>query len=235
MKLPTPKRLPSGMWRGQVQIGKKRLSVTEPTKQMCIDKALLLKAQWQNGLIPKEARSSVDLTLREAINNYILVRSNILSPSTIKGYKDVQKQRFKTVMYLPVESVKNWQAVVNNEAEIISPKTLCNAWSVAHCALEEAGVSKEKIEVSLPKIPKADRPWLEPEEIKAFLAAIKDTNVELPAILALHSLRRSEIYDLKKSDITKGVIRVRGATVRNYEGQYVHKEDYRAARYIKRS
>ena len=114
MKLPEPRRLKSGMWNVQVQIEGKRISVTEPTAELCRNKAMLLKAQGKNGLLQLHKPTSI--TLRQAMDNYIAVRSNILSPSTIAGYRDIQRLRFQEVMDSPISSVKNWQAVVNNES-----------------------------------------------------------------------------------------------------------------------
>lgn len=221
MKVPKPRKLPSGQWHVQVMVDKVRISVTEPTEQLCKDKALLLKAQGRNGLL--KLTKPTDITLYDAIDNYILLRSNVLAESTIAGYKEVQRNRFKTVMNVPVSSVTNWQAVVNNEAALVSPKTVKNAWSTVHSALLDAGVPSEQIKVKLPKIPKSDRPWLQPEEIKVFLDAIKGKECELPALLALHSLRRSEIYAVKKENISSNTIHVRGAMIRGENG-YVQKK-----------
>lgn len=222
MKIPKPKRLPSGMWRVQVQVEGQRLSITEPTEQACKDKAMLIKAQGRNGLYVPTLHKAKDITVRQAIDNYILLRTNVLSPSTISGYRDVQRQRFRSVMDSSVDSVKSWQAVVNNEAAIVSPKTVKNAWSVVHSALVDLGVNKEDITVTLPQIPKADRPFLEPEEITKFLEAVKGLPCEMAAILALHSLRRSEIYGLKKEDISRGIIHINGSCVRS-GNDFIHK------------
>ena len=221
MKIPKPRKLKSGNYFIQLMVSGQRISITEASEQQCKDKALLLKAQGRNGLLPILNKPD-NITLSQAIDNYILLRSNILSASTISGYREIQRNRFKTVMDEPIRNVPSWQAVVNNEAALVSPKTVKNAWSLAHSALSDAGVDKKDITVSLGQIPKAVRPWLQPDQIKLFLNAIKGDISELTAILALHGLRRSEIYDLKKEDVSKGVIKVRGAMVRG-EKEFVHK------------
>ena len=222
MKLPEPRQLDSGNWFVRVQVDGKRISITEKTKQRCIDKAMLLKAQGRNGML--ELHDPVNITLHDAMDNYITVRSNVLSASTIAGYRDIQRLRFKSVMNSPIKNVASWQAVVNAEAKLIAPKTLKNSWSFAHSALKDAGVPEKDIEVSLPQIPKKESVFLDPDEIKRFLEIIKGRECEMAALLALHSLRRSEVRDVKKSDVGMDVIHVRGACVRNENNKFVHQE-----------
>jgi len=222
MKLPVPRQLDSGNWFVRVQVGGKRISVTEKTKQRCIDKAMLLKAQGRNGLLA--LHDPVNITLHDAMDNYLIVRSNVLSASTIAGYRDIQRLRFKSVMDSPIKNISSWQAVINAEAKLVAPKTLKNSWSFAHSALKEAGVPDKDIKVELPQIPKNERPFLDPDEIKSFLKIIKGTECELAAILALHGLRRSEVRDVMKSDVGKDVIHVRGACVRNEDNKFIHQK-----------
>ena len=90
--------------------------------------------------------------------------------------------------------------------------------------LTEAGVNPPK--VRLPQVPMKERPWLEPEQITTFLAAVEGEEWEIPALLALHGLRRSEIFALTfdSIDLARGVIHVRGAVVPNDANEYVSKE-----------
>ena len=46
----------------------------------------------------------------------------------------------------------------------------------------------------------------------------------MPALLALHSLRRSELIDLERSDISDDFITVHGSRVPNDENRLVHKD-----------
>jgi integrase len=73
-------------------------------------------------------------------------------------------------------------------------------------------------EVHLPKIAKKDLPWLTYDQIKVFLEAIKGDECELAALLALHSLRRSELCAVTRSQIKEDGIHVEGAIVQTAEG-----------------
>ena len=164
------------------------------------------------GFAAAESRKPT-ITVGEAVDTYIENRRNVISPSTLVGYKSARENRFKSIMDKPVSSIKDWQQVINNEAKICSPKTLKNAWGLIRPALEAQGVEIPK--VTMPQIVRKDPVFLSPEQIKVFVAAVKGTPVEIAALLGLHSLRRSEIaaLDWSNVDLEKRTIKVSGAIV----------------------
>ena len=208
MKTPKAKKLPSGSWRTQVKINGKAISITAPTKKECEVQAMLLKSKYQTG---QTVSIPADITLDKAIEEYIASRDRILSPSTIRGYDIIRRNRFKDIMNKPIKSVKNWQAVVNNESVLCSEKTLKNAWGFVRSVLKECGVDPGN--VRLPVVVPKEMPFLSPEEIKIFVKAIYEDTYELPYLLCLHGLRRSEMFALEKSDISKTEITVHKAKV----------------------
>lgn len=205
IKIPTPRK------RGQkwyVDLRREGVTVIENTEAEAKAKAVAIRA----GFVDVKKRPSA-VTLEKAIDNYIEVRSNVLSPSTLVGYKSVKKNRFKSVMQCPVADIKDWQEVINAEAAICSPKTVKNAWGLIRPAIEAAGVELPK--VKLPQLVPKEPVFLTPEQISVFVAAVKGTPVEIPALLGLHSLRRSEIaaLDWANIDLRKRIIKVSGAVV----------------------
>ena len=78
-------------------------------------------------------------------------------------------------------------------------------------------------EVRLPQVPIKEIPYLQPEEIKPFCDALKGNIAEIPALLELHGLRRSEMMALQYSDIKDGVIHIHGAVVQDENGTFVRK------------
>lgn len=222
IKVPTPRKLPSGNWFIQLSVRGQRISVTEPSEKACIARAMAIK---QDLLDPVDR--SQKPTLSVAIDRYIEVRQNVLSPATIKGYRTIQKHRFQSAMDRPVNAFDEtgWQRLVNQEAKIASAKTLQNAWrfvsSVIH---EETG---NRYSVRLPQVVSDARQFLEPDQIPAFVEAIHNTKYEIPALLALSSLRRSELLALTwdKIDLTAGTIQIHGAMVPDEHGNMVHKKE----------
>ena len=207
MKVPEPRKLPSGKWFIQLRVGGASTPITEDTAEKCRAHAMAIKS----GLIELEAPKR-EVTLRKAIDKYISSRDNILSPATIKGYRTVQNHRFQNVADKPLREVKDWEAVVNAEAKLCSPKTLKNSWMFVKTVLRKNGVNAK---AALPPVPKADRPWLTPEQIAIFVPAVHGKPCEIGALLALHGLRRSEIFGLTwdRVDLAKGTIRIQGAIV----------------------
>ena len=219
MKVPEPRKLKSGTWFIQLRLNGVSVPVTASAEKACKDKAALLKAEHRAG---KRTERHNAPTLRKAIDNYIEARQNILSPSTVDGYRRIQRNRFQSVMDKPITST-GWQKVINNEAAICSPKTLRNAYRFVVSVLTDNGITPPK--VTLPALESNTRAWLEPEQIRELIDAADGTPSALPVFLALHSLRRSEIAALtwENVDIEHKCIHVAGAVVQNEDHQYVHK------------
>ena len=218
MKVPKPRKLPSGSWFIQLRLGGQSICVTESTEKACIKKAQLIKAEHQAG---RRIAAASPRTLEQAMSAYVDSRINILSPSTVHGYRTIISTRFLSWSSQPVAKI-DYQRMVNEEAKLCGPKTLRNAFGLVAAAVEAEGLPRPS--VSLPQLGKADHAFLQPEQIQTLVKEIRDNVHELPILLGLHGLRRSEIFDLRWSDIDtkRGVIHVRGAAVIGEDGM-VHK------------
>jgi integrase len=106
-----------------------------------------------------------------------------------------------------------YQQMINKESKIVSAKTVSNSYDLVRHALDYAKFPRPV--VKLPTIVKAERKWLDYEQIQSFTSALRGKPYELGALLALHGLRRSELLHLTAEDIDvdNGIIRVRGASV----------------------
>lgn len=180
----------------------------------------------KNGLM-KAKTAKAKKTVTQAIDDYISCRSNILSPATIRGYRFIQRGRFQTMMKKDIGSVtqEQWQRAVNAESKLCSAKTLQNAWRFLSSVISES--TGEKITVRLPQVTPNERPFLTPQQIPTFVDAIKEMPVEIPALLALSSMRRSELLDLRweNVDLENGIITVSGSAVYADGGALVHKQE----------
>lgn len=218
MKIPKIRKLPSGNYFCQLRIDGKSIPITERTEALCAAKAM----SYKSGLTQKNA--PCNLTLREAIDLYVMERKNVLSPSTIRGYRTIQRNRFQSVMGKPLDKPTNWQKVVNDEACICAPKTIYNAWGLIGSVLRANKVTVPS--VTLPAPNAEEHLFLEPDQIFVFLKAAKGADGELAALLALHSLRASEILALTwdKIDYQDKLITVKGAVVPDENNKLVHKK-----------
>lgn len=229
MKVPKARKLDSGSWFIQLRLGGESIPVTAPSEKDCIKQAGLVKAEYLAGKRkPSEAPAEKLPTLGEAIDTYIETRQNILSPSTIRGYKTIRKNRFRDYMDVSLSDIDRaeWIEICNKEAVLCSAKTLKNAWHFVTTVIREI-TQKEPAKVSLPQVVSNERPFLDPTQIKAFVKAVEGTEVEIPALLALSSLRRSEICALRweNIDLKKRCIQVKGAAVFNEDQKLVQKKE----------
>ncbi len=221
MKIPEPRRLKSGSYFIQLRLNGVSVPITADTAKECKKQAELIKAEHRAGkrILTKSSRS---VTLDAAIQRYIDSRREVLSPSTIRGYTCIRNTRFLAQKDMKLAEI-NWQKAINAESKICGPKTLKNAWGlmVSVLGFYELPVPN----VKLPQLVQPDKAWLEPEQIQLFIDDVKGEHFAIPALLALHGLRRSEIYALDWSsvDLKKNTISVRGSVVRDETNQFVRK------------
>lgn len=230
MKVPTPKKMSSGNWYINLRLGGESISVTEPTEKACIRAAQLIKAEYLAGKRIEKSNPK-KTTLSQAIDNYIASRENVLSPSTIRGYRLIQKHRFSDIMNLPVSSITSAiaQRSINAARSEFSAKTITNSWRFIQTVLtKETGST---FQVSLPQIIKEPHAFLTDSQIRIFTEAVKGTRYEIPALLALCSLRRSELLALTWDDVdlSNAVAHVRSSVVLDEHNTHVKKRETKNA------
>lgn len=228
MIIPKARRLPSGTWFIQLRLGGESISVSARTKKECVNQAQLIKAEYKAGKWQREVKKAEMKapTLSEAIDKFVAARGNILSPSTLRGYRSIQKNRFKSTMNRHINKIgpKEWQSIINAEAKECAPKTLKTAWGFIRSVIhEETGTFPP--EVRLPAQLPGNKPFLLPEQITVFVKAVKDTRYAIPCYLGLHSLRASEIEGLRWENIPSNpdFITVSGAVVLDEYNRKVEK------------
>ena len=221
MKIPKAKQLPSGSWFVRLRVGGQDIGVTKPTEKEAVAEAMAIKA----GLIHASRTPSNGRTLAVAVEDYITSRENVLSPSTIAGYRVIQRNRFPSLQRVRICDItpQKWQTAVNLEARTVSPKTLKNSAMFIQTVVRESG--GPDLSARLSQVVPHDLPWLTPEQIPVFLAALQGSRYEIPALLALSGLRHSEVIAMRWEDIDleAGCIHVRGAAVKADDGAIVFK------------
>lgn len=218
IKLPGVKQLPSGAWNTKIQIDGKRVSITKDSREACIAEYLALK----NGVVEaKKEKVSGKVTLEEAVEAYIDSKRGFLSPATIAGYEKFKRNFMQSSMKRNIYTTTSdqWQEAIKAERKAgKSPKYIKNGWMFFAACIKKAGA--ERPEVMLYPEEQNEKAYLEPDEIVSFVAEIKGKPVEIPALLCLSSLRRSEMLALTwdNVDLKREVLYVRGATVRGPDG-----------------
>lgn len=236
MKIPKPQKLASGNYRIQLRINGESISITDPDEKKCIAEAAAIKAG------TKEAVKKPDsISLDAAITQYIELRSNVLSPATIRGYEIVRKNRFSALMKTSIRSIskKDVQKAVNDEVETVnngfgnkdktvSPKSIGNAYGLVRSVLAEHGIDVSGIK--LPQKIKIKKKYLEADEIARLIDAAQGDTCEIPIVMAAWlGLRRSEIIGLRweSIDFQKKTIAVENTVVPDKDNQWVSKKGQR--------
>ena len=189
------KQLPSGSWRVQVYAGKdpsgKRqyLSFTRPTKREAEYAALQYQLNYKAA-----ARDGSSMTLAEAMDRYIRSKDAILSPSTIRGYDIIRREHLRGLMDVRlnrltpamVQEAINQEAAPRTDARGVtktpSPKSVRNVHGLLSAVLAEYR-PELRLNTTLPQKRAAGQSVLEPEQIGALLAAVRDTEMEIPELL----------------------------------------------------
>lgn len=223
------KKLPSGSWNVQVfvgydQSGKKiRKSFTAPTKKEAEYLAASFKAHHQ-----EVTRDSSAMTLSEAIDKYIEFKGATLSPSTVRGYKNIQKNTFKQIMQIKLNklSVAKIQSAINAEIGLKKEKTLRNQLGLIKTVIRLYAPSLNLSGLSLPQREKFDAQKLTLKQVFTLLSAINNDSCEIPLYLAIcGGLRASELIGLTWADydINTHTIYIRNAVVPDKENNLVKK------------
>ena len=176
-----------------------------------------------------QALNANRLTVHDAIEQYINVKENALSPSTVTGYRSYLKTgKFDSIADMDVSEVdqRNLQLWVSNMLEEeYKPKYIKNCYGLLRPALTMAGVGS--IPVTLPMVIMPEIYVPTDRELKQLLAYLDEEDPEVKAaamLAAFGSMRRSEICALRPSDFDGTSVTVQRAIVRRDDGKWVEKK-----------
>lgn len=192
--------------------------VTEykPTQKEAIQ---LLSAE-----MDKAKTAKVRMTFKTAADKYIDLKQNVLSPSTITGYKAIIRNLsdwFNKQIITDITSVEV-QKEINDYAKTRSPKTVRNAHGFI-TAVIGMFCPNTIISTTLPQR-KKNQPYIpSDDDVKKIVDASAGTKFEIPILLAVYGLRRSEIFALTPDDIDGNIVHITKAKVLNDSGEWVLK------------
>ena len=215
-------KLPSGSYRiRKMYRGQNYTIVTDykPTQK----EAIKLMAD-ELDKIKIDSQSQKHITFSKAAENYISVKQNVLSPSTIAGYNRISKaisDSFKSLLISDV-TIIDVQKEINDYSSGRSPKTVRNA----HCFIS-AVLSMYRPELSLktslPQRVKHETYVPTNEEVRKVVEYAKGTEYEIAVLLAALGLRRSEICALTIDDLQGSTLRINKALVENSDHGFTEK------------
>lgn len=243
------RKLPSGSWRCRVYSHTEEIVQPDGSiKQKKIYKSFTcddtsikgkrkcekMAAEWAEN---KETRSkNTEITFGDALDEYIRLRSAVLSPGTIREYKRSRNRDLQGLMHIPVYKLtqNDIQREINKEALNHSPKTVKNMHGLVTAVLDSYRPDF-RVKTNLPKKVRTELYIPTEEEIKRLIDAVRDTEMELPVLLsAFGPMRRGEICALDSDHISGNVVHVEYAMTLDENKNWVKKcpKSYAGDRFI---
>lgn len=214
-------KLPSGNWRTRVYYydakgNRHAKSISARTRR----EVQLLAAEYRF-----EKDASDDL-LRECYYQYIDAKSEVLSPSTVREYRNAAQRDFLELMGKRIDklTVPEIQSAVNSMAATRSPKSVKNAWGLLHAVLKMYRPEFSP-SITLPQSEKNEI-YIPTDEEVLTLVKYFENRAEYIAILlgAYGPMRRSEICAITFGDVKNGIATVNKAMVRSADREWVIKQ-----------
>ncbi len=213
-------KLPSGSYRVRKMYQGNNYTVTFDHKPTQKEITQSLAAE-----MDKVQTKKTRLTFEAAAQQYIEVKSNVLSPSTIRGYHSVLgsiSDDFKSKHMDDITGI-DIQKEINSFATTKSPKTVRNMHGFISAVI---GMFRPNMKISstLPQKVKKEPYIPSDRDIKIILDHAKGTMFEIPLLLGCYGLRRSEICALDIStDLEDNVLHVNKAMVLDNDKNWVIK------------
>lgn len=225
-------QLPSGRFRKQVYIGKdasgKRMykSITADTKADLDLAVASFRAARAAGEV--EAEQEPVLSVAEAVRRYIDLKRAVLSPATIRAYEINLRKHIKAdsvgLRDIDQLSAKDVQLWVSTMAEMVSPKTVRNVYTLLASSVKMFR-PEWSVQVTLPQKKPTELYCPSDDDVRRLLEVIKEKELRIGVLLAAFGpLRRSEICALESSDINGNTITVSRALVLNGDGEWEVKQ-----------
>lgn len=201
----TAKKLPSGQWRTLVYShtdmnGKRHYeSFTAGTKK----ESEYLAAEFS--LNKKRYTNTNNITIADAVKKYIESKESVLSPSTIRGYKAIERCHIVKIKDIKLKDINNTdiQLWISELSKELTPKTVKNTFGLLSAALDMF-YPELILKVRLPQKQKPELYVPSDEDVKKLIEHVKGRELELAIYLAAFGpMRRGEICALEGSDIDR--------------------------------
>lgn len=229
----TARVLPSGKWRvlvfdGIVDGKKKYKSITGDTKDDAEMKAL----QYRND--PARKKGGSDITVNDAVERYIVSKTNVLSPATIRGYRQMQRTRYESINNESIYQLdsERMQTFISTIAAKASAKSTSNAYGLLSSAV--AMFRPDAVfRITLPKKARKRQNAPSDGDVQRLFEAADGELKKCIALAAFGSMRRGEICALKYGDINGNAINVHADIVANENNGYEYKDMPKTAESIR--
>lgn len=193
---------------------RKYASFTAPTKALAEMKAAEFMAS-------KKRHIRHDLTVGDAVEGYISAKEAVLSPSTVRSYKQMVKY-YAPLLKRKISTLTSEDIQKFISSLTVSPKTVRNIYSLltSSIALYDPDIT---FRVTLPA-KQIKRPVSPSDDDIRLLYDNASDKLKLCIYLGVKGLRRGEICALKYEDINNGVAHIHADMVKGTGGEWIYKE-----------
>lgn len=157
-------------------------------------------------------------------NKYIAIKSNVLSPSTIRGYRTIIKAMSDSFRTTPTAAITQEliQVEINNYSADHSPKSVRNMHGFISAVLS---VYRPRLNISttLPQKRKYEAVTPLEEHIEKVLTEVSGTDYEIPYRLGVYGMRRGEICAITAADLDGNILSINKSKVLNDKNEWVIK------------
>lgn len=216
----TIEKLPSGNYRIKQMVNGVTYRATVDHKPSDKEAHLLIAG----AMAKKGVAISSNMPFKQACEAYIESKSNILSPSSVRGYKGIIKQFSDSFgnTSLDILTKPMVQTEVNRYSADHSPKSTSNFSGFIVSVLKYYGNDIENI--TLPQKEKKSPYIPTEEEVKRIFNAFKGSVYEAPILLSGMGLRKSEVCALQITDLSEdNILTINKAKVQGADNKWVVK------------
>lgn len=212
-------QLPSGSYRIRKTYNKKTYTITLDYKPTQKEALQLMAAE-----LDKVKIKGTNKTFEVIAKDYIKSKSNILSPSTIRGYEAILKKMPEYFKEMRASDIENStiQILANEYSITHSQKTVKNVVAFISAVISLYNPNL-RVKVTLPQKVKREEYIPTDEDVKRILEHSKGTMYECALMLATMGLRRSEIVAITSDDLDGNILTINKALVFDSNCNYVLK------------
>lgn len=216
----TIEKLPSGSYRATIMRDGRRYRILfdhKPTKreaENALAEKISVEGNKQNG----------QLTFAQACDKYVEMKSNILSPNTVREYSLTKNRLSPWFVEMLIDDISqvSINKQINELSARLSPKTVRNYHGFISAILGTFRPDM-KIYTTLPQKRKSEPYIPSDEDVRRILDAVRDTEYYIPIVLACYGMRRGEILALTPEDIDEDIVHIRKAMALDSERKKVTK------------
>lgn len=167
---------------------------------------------------------SSNMSIKAAIESFITNRTAVASPSTIKGYRQLQRTYYDGIAHYTISGIQSAdiQKEINKWSENLSPKTVRNIYGLLITSIKAADPYK-RINVTLPQKAVVEYSLPNENDVSSMIKKA-DRDLKIAILLAsIGTLRRGEVCALEYSDINDCSIHVHADMIQNENKEWIVK------------